>query len=112
MSDVQRSVVSEFRRQINQAEADQSREAVVWLDRLEREFRNSAEPVKLSRSLDKVPDFLPDGERFRLEELRTRVQLRIDEDMIAKIEQLFRNISDIDRRRLCLQRLTGIMESK
>lgn len=86
-----------------------------WLADQERKADDARHGEALSalrRALESPPPFLPTDQGTRLEQLRQRVQQRLDEDVVAHIEALFSEIADPERRRQCVARLQALLETR
>jgi len=62
----------------------------------------------LQRKLERPPAFLPADHQARLDGLRARVQERLEQDHIAKIEALFQSLG-AEKRKECLNRLLQLV---
>jgi hypothetical protein len=87
-------------------------EARRWLDAIESKFNRNEPLAGIIRELETPKQFLPPGERPRLEALKKRVQHRQAEDVIGRIELEFRKIKDPSLRQKCLRRLQAIVEQE
>ncbi len=87
-------------------------DAIQWLEERESEFGRKASPGELKRKLERPPAFLPLDYRDRLKALHTRVQECLDQDQIARIEELFRALGSTDRRQDCLDLLQRLMSEE
>jgi hypothetical protein len=97
---------TDFEKQVS---AEQEK-ALSWLRRCREEVQNGQNALGILRKLDNPPDFLPSERMPEVKQLRLEVQERLDNDAILRIETTFREITDPERQRECLQRLTRLME--
>ena len=93
--------------QFVQAEQQMAREK---LSKLQIGFEMDADPNKLIRQLREMPAFLPDDDRPKWEELRQKVQDKIDQNVQLKIESLFLRIKDRRLREALVQRLQQLLD--
>ncbi len=97
--------LEQVRRQITDQERDAQQKAILWLETCEGELERSTSLDDLKRKLDSPPAFLPPNYQPRLEALRNSLQARLDQDHIAQIEMLFRELGTPEKRQECLARL-------
>jgi hypothetical protein len=106
----QRAMVEELQQTIAQHVQEKRSQALEWLRRLEEEHRTSQSPVRIKEKLAHPPAFLPAEARSDLQRLSEQVQMRIDQDAVARIELEFRQIVDRKQREECLRRLELVMQ--
>ena len=97
--------LEQVRRQITDQERDAQQKAILWLETCEGELEQGTSLDDLKRKLDSPPTFLPPDYQPRLEALRNSLQARLDQDHIAQIEMLFRELGTPEKRQECLARL-------
>lgn len=106
----QRLLVENMRQAIEQRVQESSKEAVAWLRECEVEYRTGQSPVRIKEKLTRPPAFLPIEVREELLSLNDQVQMCIDQDSVARIEQQFRQIVDRKQREECLRRLELVLQ--
>jgi hypothetical protein len=94
--------------QVSQKEKD----SITWLERLEEQYSEEAELSLLQGQVSNPPDFLPENCKERLVLLNRNVQVKVDQDVITKIESQFRSIMDPNLRQECLTHLQKIINEK
>lgn len=109
LSKVHLAKVSEVRQRVENVANVKRRDAVKWLDELERECDKTTSWSSLLQKLQGPPPFLPQESTERLNLLRARVQERLDQDQIAKIEILFQSLGSREKRKECLDRLQQLI---
>jgi len=65
-----------------------------WLTQMQSRAKNSQDPDRLLSELRAVPEFLPDEKKPQLVSLREQVLRMADQDVCARIRQMFRQIAD------------------
>jgi hypothetical protein len=83
-----------------------------WLETKETELERGANPAHLLQATESPPAFLSKVDAQRLRDLRMRAQSQLEQDVLAKIEAMFRQIRDPQRRRDCLKRLQRIADDE
>lgn len=106
----QQLVIEEMRQAIEQRVQEDSRKAVAWLREREVEYRTGQSPVQIKEKLLRPPAFLPREAQTDLQSLNNQVQMRIDQDAVARIEDQFRRIADRKQREECLRRLELVLQ--
>jgi len=109
LSNVHREALTQVRKSIaDQVEAARQ-EAIRWLEMRARELESDKVPLgDLQRKLERPPAFLPADHQAHLDSLRARVQERLEQDHIAKIEALFQSLG-AEKRKECLNRLLQLV---
>ena len=90
--------------------SDEQEKALTWLGRCREEVKIGQDVVRVLRKLDNLPAFLSSDNLSAVEQLRSEVRERLNNDAILRIEETFREITDPQRQKECLQRLTSLME--
>jgi hypothetical protein len=103
-------VIEETRQTIERRVQENSQKAVTWLREREEEYRTGQSPVRIKEKLTRAPAFLPSEAQAELQSLNDQVQMRIDQDAIARIELQFRQIVDRKQREECLRRLELVLQ--
>ncbi len=96
-------IVAHVQEQVNQARR--------WYTTLEDDFGNGV----ISKVVEKIKNphpFLPDIDKPKLDTLQKRIQQRLDDDVVTRIETQFRQITDPAICRQCLTLLQQIMDEK
>lgn len=106
----QRAMIEETQHSIEQRVQENRQRAIDWLRRLEEEYRTTQSPVHIKEKLARPPAFLPAEANRDLQKLIEQVQMRIDQDAVARIELEFRQIVDRRQRAECLRRLEQVMQ--
>jgi len=80
------------------------------LEKIQVGFEMDGNPYTLLRELQTIPAFLPEPDRPKWEELRQKVQDKIEQDVQLKIENQFLRIRDRRRREAIVQRLQQLLD--
>jgi hypothetical protein len=105
----QKQLIVDARLAVDHSVRQKMSEAHQWYLALEADFSKGA-IVQVAEKLKSPPPFLPETDKPKLTDLANRVQRRIDEDVIVRIEAQFRQITDRTLRKQCLDRLRQIMD--
>lgn len=108
----QHKLLEDRKQQVMRVRADKTQEAQKWLTDLATRHHNSsgADIDQLLRQLETPPAFLPSEALVRLEQLKRTWQKQRDENVLDRIESLFRSIKDTETRRQCLERLRMLLD--
>ncbi|HXK41499.1 MAG TPA: hypothetical protein PKV82_01560, partial [Anaerolineae bacterium] len=111
LSSTQQALLEEKKQQIEIVRHQEIQKAQKWLvDLAQRYNRKNGESLDvLLQRMETPPPFLPSEDLARLEQLKRVLQKQRDKDVLSKIEDLFRSISDVETRRQCLERLQTLM---
>ena len=82
---------------------------ITGTDTLNADFGKGA-VSQVAGKLKSPPAFFPENDKPKLTELIKRVQQRMDEDVVVRIETQFRQITDPAIRQQCLNRLKQILD--
>ena len=85
------------------------KEAIRWLDNLEKDLEQGVNPGKIISALAKLPIFLPREYYDRVRDLNAKAQEVLDRDQVLQVETLFQAILDNNVRLECLRRLQAIV---
>jgi len=102
-------LIANAQKRIAEQVRDGQQKALSWLRHCQTDAQRGHDIPHLIRKLDSPPAFLPEDATSELAQLRTELQERIDNDAIAKIEQIFRSIADPKRQEECLERMRSLM---
>jgi len=92
---------------------DSQEQSRLVFQQLETDFRTNREtPTRLISRLEVQPPFLPDDLCAGWNDLRERVQTRIDEDIVSHVVERFTSIKNPELRKECFNRLRCIYEKK
>ncbi len=108
----QRAMVEKMQQTIERHVQEKRSQALEWLHRFEEEYRTGQSPVRIKEKLAHPPAFLPAEAKSDLQRLTEQVQMRIDQDAVARIELEFRQIVDRKQREECLRRLELVMQER
>ncbi|MGB9897165.1 hypothetical protein [Thermanaerothrix sp.] len=108
LSKSQREILGEERRKIDATRQQEEQKARQWLIDLNSRYSSDAQPNELLDIALKPPEFLPIEDREKLNQLIQALQLKVEKDIIRKIEVLFLKLDD-EARRNCLKRLQELM---
>jgi hypothetical protein len=106
-----KQLVSDTRKRIVGYVQEQVIQARRWYSGLEDEFEKGGVANVIEKSKNPHP-FFPDVDKPKLEDLQKRIQQRLDDDVITRIETQFRQINDKGKCDQCLTRLQHIMVEK
>ena len=110
LSALQKKVAESIIQTLNNDLANQRQQAIQLLENLEHK-RESEAAIKLQRDLERVNwSFLPPEAEKSLQELKNRIQSRIDGDESQQVELHFRKIRDKKLRQKCLDGLQLLIE--
>jgi len=111
LSPAQQVLLEKKKQEVENVRREGTEKAQQWLVDLSRRYnRKNGESVDaLLQQMETPPAFLPHEDLVRLEQLKRVLQKQKDKDVLSKIEDLFRSISDVDTRRQCLERLQTLM---
>lgn len=107
-SDQQRLII-QAQQSLDKKVQNRMAEARQWYQKLEADFNNDRVP-DVANNIKKVPPFFPESDKAKLIALETRVQQRLDEDIVVRIETQFRQITDKEIRKQCFNRLKQILD--
>jgi len=110
LSPVQQDLLKSKRKEISQLRQRKISEAHAWLEELARRYKNSEMPTNLLKMLETPPAFLSGEDLSRISQLKQTLHRKIEDDLVAQIEERFIRITDIATRRRCLERLQQLME--
>lgn len=85
-------------------------EAQNWLRELESNYQEISTD-ELKRKLENTPVFLPSDSSAQIKKIKNEYQARMSQDIILKIEELFNSLSNVEKKRQCLDRLKKILLS-
>jgi len=105
----QKQLIINARQAVDQYVRQKMSEAHQWYLALEVDFGKGA-IVQVAEKLKSQPSFLPETDKSKLADLVDRLQRRMDEDVIMRIEAQFRQITDRTLRQQCIDRLNQIMD--
>jgi hypothetical protein len=105
----QKQLIDRVLQGVNQHVQQKVAEARQWLLTLTSDFEKGAF-VKVTEKIKLPPEFFPESERLKLTELTIRVQQKMDQDVVTRIEMQFREITDPSTRQACLNRLKQIFD--
>lgn len=109
LSSAQMAVLEKKKQEVENRRSQERKKAQDWLTDLARRYNRNENPDDLLRLLERPPDFFSDEEQTRLETIRQAIQKRRDENVLLRIENLFKSIGDPETRRQCLKRLQELM---
>jgi len=109
LSQAQREILNEQRRQVDNIRQQEEQKARQWLIDLSVRFTNGAKPDELLRIAQNPPEFLPSEDRSKLNQLTQLLRQKVEKDTLLKIEMLFKELNT-DTRRECLKRLQELVE--
>jgi len=84
---------------------EKQREALKWVENLEKELNSKRNPSSVLDSLKYQPKFISAEASQRADALRRSAQLMLDEDQVLHIVSIFNTISDPKKRQECLKQL-------
>jgi len=105
----QKQLIVDARQAVDHYVRQKMSEAYQWYLGLEGDFSKGA-IVQVAEKLKSPPPFFPETDKSKLTDLANRVQRRMDEDVIVRIEAQFRQITDRTLQKQCLDRLRQIMD--
>ena len=105
----QKQLIIDARQTVDQYVRQKMAEAHQWYLALEADFGRGA-IAQVAEKLKTPQPFFPENDRSKLDDLVNRVQQRMDEDVVVRIETQFRQITDRTKRQQCLNRLNQILE--
>ncbi len=112
VSAVHLGALDQARKSIADRREKARQDAIEWLEARERELEYGKTALgELQHNLERPPAFLPAEHQARLDNLRARVQERLDQDHIAQIEALFQSLG-VEKRKECLNRLLQLVAEK
>lgn len=106
----QKDLLRSKREEIIRLRQNKISEAHAWLDDLARRYKIGEPPAKLLQILENPPAFLSEEDLYRVYQLKQALQQRMEEDLVAQIEERFMRISDLATRRRCLERLQKLVD--
>lgn len=109
MDEAQQQMLADARQRVESQVAAKRKAAADWFHQIEAEARNNGNPVRLLEKLQAAPPFLAYDQRDRVQQLSSQAERRIDQDVVAQIEQQFCKIRDPKLRQACLDRLQQLM---
>jgi regulator of replication initiation timing len=110
LNPIRKEKLDEAKLQLNQFVQAEQHLAQEKLKRIQVGFEMDASPYKLLQELQAIPAFLPESDRPKWEELRQRVQDKIEQNVQLKIENQFLRIRDRRRREAIVQRLQQLLD--
>lgn len=108
----QRAMLARARIQLGGQEASKKAEAETWLSNIESTRITDANLARLAKELQSPPRFLSEAQMARVEKLQVEVERQIDQSVVARIEQEFRRIRDLETRQACILRLQQLLEQE
>lgn len=105
----QKQLIIQARQSINQYVQQKMAEANQWYLSLDADFGKGA-VSQVAEKLKSPPAFFPENDKPKLTDLVKKVQQRMDEDVVVRIETQFRQITDHAIQQQCLNRLKQILE--
>ncbi len=109
LSTEQRRLLETRKANIEKLHQQKTQEAKTWLQTFAQRHKGGENPATLLQQLEKPPAFLDSESLTRLAQLKQTLQKRLEEDLVAQIEDRFIRIKDIEARRQCLRRLHELM---
>lgn len=110
VSPLQKQLITQTRQDIDKHVRQKMAEARQWYLALEADF-NKGEIAQIVERIKTQPAFFPEGDKPKLNDLAKRVQRRMDEDVVSRIEAQFRQIKDPAIQQQCLNRLKQILDA-
>ena len=105
----QKNLIVQARQGIDQYVQQKMAEARQWFLTLNADF-GKGEVSQVAEKLKSTPAFFPENDKPKLTELVKKVQQRMDEDVVLRIETQFRQITDPTIWHQCIDRLNQILE--
>ena len=106
--DQQRALLQQARARIEMRVVAKQAEAADWFRQIAANARQQTASVQLLDKLKAPPAFLSREQAVTVHDLRRDLEQAIDRDVVARIEQQFRQIRDPQIRQTCLERLQQI----
>lgn len=112
VGELQWDMVKQVRAQVETHVKTCRNEATQWVARVDAESRATGELFELLEQLQRPPAFLSEAQELQVRQLTKRVERRIDEDALTRIEQQFRLIRDPHLQQACIARLQQLVDAK
>jgi len=109
------SLTNKLTQVINRLQAERKRltiEAHEWLLEMQTTYKRGDSLAKLIRDLESKHSYLLPEDEVLLDELRENVQHAAEQDSVARIEAIFKSISDQNLQMRCIERLQAIVKNK
>lgn len=108
LNDAQRQAVRDANEALHRYIAEQESLAKDWLEQRKKQVETGDRLDGLEVELHSPPPFLSDQGRAEVEQLKTELRRRLDEDTKNRIEQLFSRLNAAERK-ACLARLSQLL---